>query len=409
MSWIISEVDQSLYGGASGLGADKTVLASKSATCAYLLALGKLKLFSSVPLLSLGSDEKEEEKEDTSETERIKKGVFILCGQNPGLTLPKGTIFAFSPRLALTANHNRFLFSSPSDGVYNEFQAVRSIHRGLDGVATLIDAVKLKLVSYDEDEDWAVFEPAGKNIIFSDPLTIASGEELPELEVPSRTQRVKAYFSPVAYYLHEDHLHVNLHVQADSVTAVSHYEPNPIQKQSKITKVRTMTSAEFAKTVPVFVSKCDVVVCSGGLVSGSCGGPYLDNGTQKVIAFHLYSGSESLSIPELLSELGKRKECDPGAGMDTECAIGGYHTFKRGFVLARLRSFVLFARSKGIELNTLVQYAPVVAVSSSRVATAAAAGSSRAKGGKVSSGASSMTPATAPLTANRATRQKSNV
>ena len=170
---------------------------------------------------------------------------------------PAGTAFAIGSAHVITAYHN--LYDDGNKGVLLSLSLTKEVIKR--GETLLIsDAIKVKIVLFDEDLDWAILEIEDRSQSFPERLCLADESELN-----------LASMSPMV-------LHAPIGLFLKGPTDVLHIwksRPSDVQQ---------------------FDGSGLRIMCEGGLHSGSSGSPYVLPESGKVLAMHLGSIHQSIQV-----------------------------------------------------------------------------------------------------------------
>jgi hypothetical protein len=291
-------------------------------------------------------------------TGRLKKATFIFCARdaceegkestdgkdNP--LYPQGTVFAFSQHLCITANHNSFV---ESDHYFERYYAARMIFRPLGtDVANVIDAIELIVVERDFANDWLVLRRADGGL-FTDWIELGGLEDLP---TASSSAYIRVVYAPVNLYYQNQRVCHNLELIASHKDRFISFEPDYTENDIPTRTTKLITTSEWEEMISNYVASCNILVSDGGIMGGGCGAPNISE-TNKALGMHLYSGSESMSLNNILTkvqESSKKRKAEPEM-LDSASVVAGYSSIKRALVFSRVPSLVKFLRNHNIELN----------------------------------------------------------
>ena len=266
-------------------------------------------------------------------TPRLQESVYILFTYVSSVWRPVGTAFAISSRHVLTARHC----------ILDDKSNVPSICIARCCTSSEIFApIRMLIHSSSIENDWAILILEGEMADnFPSFLDIATVDRLPEKDA-----EVRALFAPISLMLEGSML--SLEISVENYSRITHYglnSPLTTFDEFKGLSLSTVNSA------PNFRQNPDAVLLnvSGGLTGGSCGSPYIDR-SGFVVAMHLFSANESVSIPDAIARYQRNTNkkqktstlLDSGAINDVlSDASDSFCSFKQGLVLCKVSDFVV--------------------------------------------------------------------
>ena len=195
--------------------------------------------------------------------------MYIICVVSGHDVLQfSGTAFAVNAKHVVTAFHNIYdkptvtaAASSSTGTIYRDCVLVKSLDKENETVTYPDEQIRLRLVAYDEIDDWAVLERTDPHT-FDDCIPVCSELELPQ---PSSDLLLTAYYAPLTFF--NDEL--------------------DLVKELKVWSERT-SLLQYDKGIS-FRDQFAIVV--SGKVQGASGSPIVTaNG--KAVAFHIDSFNE---------------------------------------------------------------------------------------------------------------------
>jgi putative lipoic acid-binding regulatory protein len=144
---------------------------------------------------------------------------------------------------------------------------------------------------------------------------------------------------------------------------ITQYSPESTKALHNDFEASKSDSVEFEREDPLNI----YLSVDGGMFGGCCGAPYIDT-ENRVVAFHLYSGDDSIPVKvAVIKEAAKtavKGTKRSAKGQDTEdvaSSNGGYASVKQGLIISKLEKLVCAVRELlGIDLNSDVVMNAVV-------------------------------------------------
>jgi hypothetical protein len=295
---------------------------------------------------------------------RIRKAVFILlAGYSKERLFPIGTAFALSADYALIAYHCS-IDNDSKDDEYPCLYVASGLYRVSDSFKLLLPLQVHRTAHFDSVGDWAIVR-LSTGVEFLEFLEICNLVDLPDVD-----KEMRVCFCPVSLFV--DGSSNSLETCMDRWERIYQYDYERVTelKEAKLPKGRKKNSEKLCRvevsvdnvTTTEVIARTDMgavyVVANGGLYGGCCGSPYL-GADGKVIAIHLYSASDALTIRDAIARAREHdKKVGFGKALDSEHSDSvseGYASMKFGVVLSKIPSFVLAYRTLfGKDLNKAV-------------------------------------------------------
>jgi len=232
----------------------------------------------------------------------------VFCLIDTASNIPVGTVFAIAPTLLLSANHNRLDVDS---GLPFDVSITKLLHKRDGVISPPNDKVDLKVLAYNTEEDWVVFQRTDSEV-FQTVAVLCEEQDLPD----------------------ENSEH-------NEIVTVRYYNAGLFQKKLKqLHRKAQILMYQECEDVDLTQSAEDEaeIVVSDGAVRGVCGAPYYFDG--KVVAFHVESDNEALKFSK-----------EHNLEKMVESLSTTYSHFSIGRVLCRLPAFMkLYRRNFQIKI-----------------------------------------------------------
>jgi hypothetical protein len=226
----------------------------------------------------------------------------VFCLIDTATNIPVGTAFAIAPTLLLSANHNRLDVDS---GLPFDVSITKLLRKIDDVISPPIDKVDLKVLAYNTQEDWVVFQRTDSET-FQTVAVLCEEQYLPD-ENSEHNQIVT-----IRYYN----------------AGLFHRKLKQLHRKAQIIMYQECEDVDASENDG---QEAELVV-SDSAVRGVCGAPYYFDG--KVVAFHVESDNEKLKFNK-----------ENALEKMVESLATTYSHFSIGRVLCRLPAFMKLYRS----------------------------------------------------------------
>ena len=206
---------------------------------------------------------------------------------------------------------------------------------------------------FDDTEDWAILERIDV-MEFGLHLPLCNISNLPYVD-----DRVRTCFAPCDLIIRSECS--VLQIKMGDFCRITQYSPESTKALHNDFEASKSVSVESEREDPLNI----YLSVDGGMFGGCCGAPYIDT-ENRVVAFHLYSGDDSIPVKvAVIKEATKTKKIKKTPKKqdieDVASSNGGYASVKQGLIISKLEKLVCAVRELlGIDLNSDVAINAVV-------------------------------------------------
>ena len=212
-----------------------------------------------------------------------------------------------------------------------------------------------RTIYFDATEDWAILERID-GIEFGLHLPLCNMANLPYVD-----DRIRTCFAPCNLIFNSECS--VLQITMGDPGRITQYSPESTKALHNDFEASKSDSVEFEREDPLNI----YLSVDGGLFGGCCGAPYIDT-ENRVVAFHLYSGDDSIPVQvAVIKEAAKtavkgaKRSAKKQDIEDVASSNGGYASVKQGLIISKLKKLVCAVRELlGIDLNSAVAMNAVV-------------------------------------------------
>lgn len=262
-----------------------------------------------------------------------------MAGADERSVQPTGTAFAVSSRHVLTAAHN--LIDTDLELYLAKMIVFKKFYEKI-----VVERTNM----FSETTDWCILRLAEGEPDLPYVPNFATLDELPQM-TRGKSSEVRAIHAPMAKYKANDSMAIE--VENESFQRICKYDILGAKKEES--EVRFLKVGVGAYTSARDHPDGHFLLVEGSLSKGSCGAPYF-NHEGKVVAMHLSSIDDTMTIRDVLSRVMKKKKSAEGVcnakkrkadlmdeaaeALNTEdedwvSTISAFHDVKVGLVLCK--------------------------------------------------------------------------
>lgn len=214
-----------------------------------------------------------------------------MAGADARSIQPTGTAFAVSSRHVLTAAHNLI-------DTDRELYLVKMVVSDKFFKKIVVERTSLS----SDITDWSILRLAEQEQDLPYVPDFATLEELPQM-TGGKSSEVRAIHAPMAKYNTNDSM--TIEVENESFQRISKYDFLGTKKEE--VEGRIFKEGEGVPTSAREHPDAHFLLVAGSLSKGSCGAPYF-NHEGKVVAMHLSSMDDAMTIRDVLSRVMKKRK-----------------------------------------------------------------------------------------------------